>query len=287
MGDNAPAQVCPLCGGPDLHRLHARSFQGVTWNLAHCKSCDLHFTDPTPTDKQIRRFYSGDSHAQIRLEGASEKAFGNRFRRYVDWITTFIPRGRAVDIGCATGLLPKLLGDRGFRAEGIEYHPETARWGAAHYGIPIRAGGLELISSEADSYDLVTLTEVVEHMPDPVQLLKGVNHILKRGGYALVTFPDISAPKSRYYKLMASLTHREWVWVTCHIPLHIWEFTYQTARATFDRSGFSIVGFRRAEVDGEFTGKEAILMWAVKPLNFGPIARRFGSQMEFVIRKNG
>jgi hypothetical protein len=103
-------------------------------------------------------------------------------------------------------------------------------------------------------------------VPRPVQFLKGVNHILKRGGFALVTFPDISAPKSRYYKLMANLIHREWVWVTCHIPLHIWEFTYQSARATFDRSGFSIVGFRRAEVDGEFTGKEAILTWAVKPL---------------------
>jgi 2-polyprenyl-3-methyl-5-hydroxy-6-metoxy-1,4-benzoquinol methylase len=283
--DDLTARVCPLCGGTEIHSLLKRSFQDVVWSLAHCKSCDLHFTDPTPTDAQIHRFYSGDFHAQIRQQGASEKAFGERFQRYVDWIVEFAPGGRAVDIGTATGLLPKMLRDRGFDVEGVEYHPETARWGAAHYGLPIQVGGLELLASQTNTYDLVTLTEVVEHTPHPVEFLNGVNRILKQGGHALVTFPDISSAKSQYYRLMSNLTQREWVWVTCHIPLHIWEFTYETARATFERSGFVIVGFRRVEVHGELEGKAALLMWPAKPFTFGPLARRFGSQMEFVIRK--
>jgi 2-polyprenyl-3-methyl-5-hydroxy-6-metoxy-1,4-benzoquinol methylase len=287
MGDSLTVRVCPLCGGPDVRHVHRRFFQEVEWSLAHCKSCDLRFTDPTPTDAQIGRFYSGDFHAQIRQEGASERAFGERFRKYVDWIIAFVPGGRAVDIGCATGLLPKMLRDKGFKVEGVEYHPETARWGAAHYGIPIRTGGLELLEPRTNFYDLVTLTEVVEHTSHPVRFLNGVNRVLKDGGHALVTFPDISSLKSRYYQLMANLTHREWIWVTCHIPLHIWEFTHKTARATFERAGFSVVGFRRVEVDGELEGKAAVLTWPVKPLTFGPFARRFGSQMEFMIRKKG
>ena len=76
------------------------------------------------------------------------------------------------------------------------------------------------------------------------------------------------------------------LWISCHIPLHIWEFTYDTARRTFERAGFSIAGFRRMETDGELAGKEALLMWPVKPFKLGPIARRFGTNMEFVIRKN-
>ena len=279
------AQVCPLCGEGDLENLHTRPFQDAVWNLARCKSCDLHFTDPTPTATQIERFYTGDWHSQIREPGASEKAFGERFQRYVDWVTTFVKSGRSVDIGCATGLLPKMFKDRGFEAEGIEYHPETARWGAEHYKIPIGIGGIDLLAAESSLYDLVTLTEVVEHTPHPVEFLNSVSRILKSGGYALVTFPDISAPKSRYYHWMADLTNRDWVWVTCHIPLHIWEFTYETARATFDRAGFSIVGFRRVEVDGELSGKVSILMWPVKPFKFGPLAQRYWSQMEFMIRK--
>jgi 2-polyprenyl-3-methyl-5-hydroxy-6-metoxy-1,4-benzoquinol methylase len=71
--------------------------------------------------------------------------------------------------------------------------------GAAHYGIPIRTGGLDVLASEQNTYDLVTMTELVEHTPDPVQFPKGVSRILKSGGHALVTFPDISSLKSRYY----------------------------------------------------------------------------------------
>jgi hypothetical protein len=40
-----------------------------------------------------------------------------------------------------------------------------------------------------------------------------------------------------------------------------------------------------AKVDGELDGKAAVLMWPVKPLNFAPLARLFGSQL-FAIRKN-
>ena len=224
---------------------------------------------------------------QLRQPGASEQAFGARFARYVDWVKTFVPSGRTLDVGCSTGLLPRMLQDAGYAAEGIELHPETAQWGAAHYGIPIRTGGIDLVSSEVDSYDLITLTEVVEHMPQPVEFLTSVRPLLKNGGYALVTFPDIASLKSRYYRRLAALTKREWVWVTCHIPLHIWEFTYDTASATFAKAGFSIAGFRRSEADGELTGKFAPLMWPVKPLKIGPLASRFGSQMEFLIRKAG
>ena len=286
MGDNAPAQECPLCGGTNLHYLLTRSYQDATWHLAHCKSCDLHFTDPTPNARQIHGFYAEDFHVHIRAEGASEKAFSQRFQRYVDWITTFVKSGRSIDIGCATGLLPKLLKDRGFQAEGLEYNANSAEWGSTHYGIRIRVGGIEQLESEADTYDLVTLTEVVEHTTHPVQFLNGVNRILKSRGYALVTFPDISCPKSRYYQWLSNITHREWAWITCRIPTHIWEFSYKTAKATFEQAGFSIVGFRRVEVDGEFVGKQAFLTWPMKPFKLGPLAQRFGSQMEFVIRKN-
>jgi hypothetical protein len=178
-----------------------------------------------------------------------------------------------------------LLKDRGYQAEGLEMHPETARWGAAHYGVPIQVGDLESMASQHNGYDLVTLTEVVEHTPRPVEFLKTVNGLLKSGGYALVTFPDIRSLKSRYYRLLSNLTGRDWVWVSCRIPLHIWEFTYATASASFERAGFSIAGFRRNEEDGELSGAQAMLGWPVKPLKLWPLAGRLGSQMEFMIRK--
>jgi 2-polyprenyl-3-methyl-5-hydroxy-6-metoxy-1,4-benzoquinol methylase len=277
--------VCPLCQRAEINHLHERRFQDVNWSLARCASCGLHFTDPTPTESEIRRFYSGDFHVQLRRSGASEQAFGARFARYVDWIRHFVPPGRVLDVGCATGLLPRLLQDAGYVAEGVELHPETAQWGAAHYGIPIKIGSLDVFSSQVNIFDLITLTEVVEHTPHPVEFLVSVHRLLKNDGHALVTFPDIVSLKSRYYRRLARVTRREWVWVTCHMPLHIWEFTYETAIATFAKAGFSIVGFRRSEVNGELSGKFVPLMWPMKPLNLHFLATRFGSQMEFLVRK--
>jgi 2-polyprenyl-3-methyl-5-hydroxy-6-metoxy-1,4-benzoquinol methylase len=279
-------QACPLCGATAIRHLHERPFQDVNWKLACCDSCGLHFTDPKPTLEQMARFYSGDFHEQLREPGGSERAFGDRFRRYIEWIQKFVPSGRTLDVGCSTGLLPWMLKQKGYAAEGIELHSETARWGAEHYGIPIRVGSVELVAQETGQYDLITMTEVVEHTPDPVEFLQAVNRLLKPGGYALVTFPDIQALKSHYYRWMSKLTGREWVWVSCHIPLHTWEFTYDTAKATFTKAGFSITGFQRTEVDGELVGKFAPLTWPVKPMTMGPLAKKFGSQMEFMIRKN-
>jgi 2-polyprenyl-3-methyl-5-hydroxy-6-metoxy-1,4-benzoquinol methylase len=281
------ASKCPLCAGGPLDTLHTRVFQEATWHLVRCGSCNLHFTDPIPNDRQIRRFYSSDFHTDLRLPGATERHFGARFNRYVAWIQQFVASGRTLDVGCATGLLPKTLRDRGYDAEGLELNPETASWGAEHYRIPIRNGSLELLASESSCYDLISLTEVVEHTTDPAEFLTNVHRLLKPGGYALVTFPDITAPKSRYYRWLSQLTGREWVWVTCHIPLHIWEFSHSTATALFTKTGFSVAGFRRTEADGELPGKFKVLMWPMKPLNFAPLANLYGSQMEFMIRKMG
>jgi SAM-dependent methyltransferase len=278
---------CPLCAAVNIRAVHRRPFQDVIWTLARCGSCGLRFTDPTPTDEQIRGFYSGDFHSPLRVPGVSESLFGERFKRYIEWIANFVPSGRTLDVGCATGLLPSMLQQKGYTAEGIELHPESAKWGAEHYGIPIRAGSIELVASQNGQYDLLTLTEIVEHTRQPVEFLRSAHRLLKSGGCALVTFPDITALKSRYYRLISKLTGREDFWLTCHIPLHTWEFTRSTAGAAFAKAGFSIVGFRRSETTKELPGKFAKLSWPAKALNLKPLEGRFGSQMEFMIRKTG
>ena len=276
---------CPLCQSTSTRGLQTRPFQGVDWTLACCESCGFHFTSPLPTDRQVERFYSGDFHDALRSSGGSEQAFGARFDHYVQWIEGFIKSGRSLDVGCASGLLPYKLKQLGFEAEGIEMHPETAAWGSEHYKIPIRVGSLELLAGESDCYDLMTMTEVVEHTQDPIWFMQQVHRLLKPGGFALVTFPDITAFKSRYYQWLAKITGRDWLWVTNRAPLHISEFSYPTAKMLFDKTGFSIAGFRRREEDGELDGKFSIFMWPVKPLHL--FSKQLGSQMEFMIRKEG
>ncbi len=59
-------------------------------------------------------------------------------------------------------------------------------WGGGPLRYPDPNWQIEILASQQNSCDLVTMTELVEHTPEPVQFLKGVNRILKRGGHALV-----------------------------------------------------------------------------------------------------
>jgi SAM-dependent methyltransferase len=275
-----------MCGETGPIFLARRTLSAKEYSLVVCTRCGQHYTDPPPTAEEIIGFYEGDYHQKLRQSGGTEKAFGPKFSRYRDWIVTYLRSGRSIDIGTATGLLPSLLKAAGFDAEGAEYNRESAEWGSAHYGIPIRVGGLEQIASELSSYDLISMTDVLEHTGHPLRALQAASRSLKPLGYMLITFPDIRSVESRYQRNLARLTGRPWLWDCCHVPLHVWEFTPDTARAMFDKSGFDVVGFRRSQVAEEpLSGVAGLLTFPLRALNVPRIASRFGTQMEFMIRK--
>ena len=241
-------RACPLCQGATIQRIHTRQYGDFTWWLAHCDACGLHFTDPRPSERFLATCYSGDYHAGLQVEGGTERAFGTKYRRYADWLGRFLPTGRVLDVGCSTGLLVKMLADRGYRAEGVELNPRSAEWGRANYGVSIHAGTLESCPIEPGTLDAVILTDVLEHTTRPLDFLRAVGERLAPGGLVLVTFPDIRAAESRYQRFLARLLRRPWLWGNCHIPLHVWEFTPATARACFQAAGFEIVAYRRSHV---------------------------------------
>jgi SAM-dependent methyltransferase len=274
---------CPSCGNGHINILYRREFQGKCWSLAQCTACSLHFTDPIPTAEDIAGFYKGDYHAEFRSPGVAERILGPKFKRYVSWITRFVSSGRSLDIGCSTGLLPKMLQDAGFVSAGIELNAANASWGNQHYGVPIRSGGLEDDLAPEPLYDLVIMGDVLEHTPNPFTFLCRVNRVLKTNGFVFVSFPDITSIESSYYRLLSKLLRRPWLWITCHIPGHTWEFTPHTAKNLFARAGFEVVGFRRASLRQELEGRLKVLSFPTRITDIWP--SRFGSQMEFMLRK--
>ena len=148
-------------------------------------------------------------------------------------------------------------------------------------------GGLEQIALELGTYDLISMTDVLEHTESPLRSLQAASKSLKPRGYMLITFPDICSVESRFQRSLAKLTGREWLWSCCHIPLHVWEFSPNTARAMFDKAGFDVVGFRRSQVtEDPLPGIAGLLTLPLRAINIPWVASRFGThEMEFMIRK--
>lgn len=275
-----------MCDHAGSIQLATRTAADKRYDLVVCIHCGQHYCDPAPTVEEIVGFYQGDYHGELRQVGHTEKLFGPKYSRYRDWVLTFLQGGRSIDIGTATGLFPSMLKAAGFAAEGTEYNRASAEWGSAHYGIRIRVGGLEQIASELGAYDLISMTDVLEHTEHPLHALEAASRSLKPLGYMLVTFPDIRSVESLYQNSLAKLTRRDWLWSCCHIPLHVWEFTPQTSRAMFNKAGFDVVGFRRSQESTEsFPGVAGLLTMPLKALSLPPLNRWFGTQMEFILRK--
>lgn len=284
----AARPVCPLCGQDRLKHLYERQYQSRTWRLARCLDCGLHFTDPQPTRDDINAFYAGDYHSELRADGAAEKISGQKYERYTRMIRRFAPSGRTLDVGCATGLFPHMLRNLGYEAEGLELNRESREFGSARYGLPIHGGTLEDIAAlNPARYDLITMTDVLEDTQHPPSSLQLVNRLLKKSAHAMITFPDILSVESRYYRLLSRLTGRDWVWRTCRIPHHTWEFTKASAVECFEQAGFKVVAFRRSADLDRFRGGLALLSLPVRPLALPPIAAYIGSQMEFLLQRVG
>jgi hypothetical protein len=124
-------------------------------------------------------------------------------------------------------------------------------------------------------------------LPDVRVVIASVGRLLVPGGLALVTFPDIESIESRYFRLIAKIARRPWFWRSCNVPLHTWEFTKETARACFEGAGFRIIDFRRGQATDldDLGGMAKLIALPTTVLGWGPVAARFGTQMEFLLRK--
>ena len=281
------ADPCPLCEAADARAVHARPFRGRRWSLARCGGCGLHFTAPRPSDADLATFYEGDYHAGLRQPGAAEAAFGAKYRRYADALGRHLRSGRVVDVGCSTGLLVRLLRDRGYDAEGVELNAASAAWGRRHYAVPIHAEPLEAGRYAPGSLDAVLLTDVLEHTRHPAEFLRGVGELLAPGGLVFVTCPDIGSAESRYQYLLSKVFRRDWLWATCHVPLHVWEFTRRSAEGCFAAAGFGVAEFRRHHPRRPAPPGRLLklLDLPTRPLSWPGLRGWLGTQMEFVLRK--
>jgi SAM-dependent methyltransferase len=279
--------TCPRCR--DTARLvWQKNLGGRDWWLAECR-CGLFFTWPQPNLNDIRGFYADSYHVS---PDAVENAFRRKFQRYVDLIVANVRPGRSLDVGCTTGLLPALLRQHGFQAEGLEINAKTAHYGAEAHGLPITIGSFEDYDVPTASFDLLTMCDVVEHTVDPVASLRKANRLLRPGGAALVTFPDILSLESRYWRALSRLFRRDWLWLNCHVPLHTWEFNKHVACNCFAAAGFSIVRFMRQSSlllscnEWNQSRKVALLGMPLRPLAMPCAASWLGTGMIFLLRKD-
>ena len=159
-------------------------------------------------------------------------------------------KGRLLDIGCGNGEFLLQASSAGWDVVGVDFDAkavETART----LDLDIRHGGVEIIDSTADQFDIITMAHVIEHLHDPVEALRACLKLLKPGGSLWIDTPNISSDGHRIYG-----AH----WRGLEPPRHLVLFTVESLRDSLLNVGFVEVRGQpyRPICDGTFRESEAI-----------------------------
>jgi len=226
---------CPVCGhagaAPVLHK------NGYT--LARCGACDALHVNPVPSDAELQahyqnpEYFAGENGQGYQNYADMEKALIPHFKRRLGVIQAHLPaRGRLLDFGCAAGYFLKLAQAEGWQIEGVELSRDMADTAARDLGRPI-ANSLEDLPDRP--FDAVTLWEVIEHLPRPVEQLQALRSRLRPGGVLM-----LSTPNTGHWQAL----HEPEAWEGYRPPSHLLFFTAHTLTETLRRAGFTRMAIR-------------------------------------------
>ena len=241
---------CPVCGSTDQREVRASQYApGVSIQelqsvycassdhllldrVVECRACSMTYISPRLEAGLIQGGYEAVADPLFVVQNPQRiRTFG----RVVDDIlkrTGLSPAGKTLlDIGCAGGAFPVAARAAGFQAQGIEPSRWLSEYGRKTYGIEVRQGILERGTYPEDSFDVVSLWDVIEHVPEPHEVLTTVHGILRPQGYLWVNFPDIGS-------ITAKLMGWRWpFWLSVHLHYYV----RKTMRAQLEKAGFEVL----------------------------------------------
>jgi SAM-dependent methyltransferase len=141
---------------------------------------------------------------------------------------TGLTEGRILDVGAAAGAFVKVAKDRGWVAHGVEPCGYLTRWAIEKLGLDSMHTGTLNDVELPGKYDVITLWDVLEHVPDPYNTVYLIKNLLKDGGYLITNVPDISAVVPR-------LMGRRWPF---YASCHLYYYTPETLDFLMRRHGF-------------------------------------------------
>jgi SAM-dependent methyltransferase len=146
---------------------------------------------------------------------------------------------RILDVGCGSGTLGKIFTEKGHDVDGITISPdeyEIAKIYLNNTFIHNLETGLP-DTIEAQTYDYVICSHVLEHIVYPSKLLGDILKVLKPEGILIVALPNIMHYKSRMKLAIGKFDYQDaGLWDYTHVK---W-YTFETAKKLFVEHGFSI-----------------------------------------------
>lgn len=234
--------ACNACGADAF--LELSSTEG--WHIGQCRECALIYLNPMPF------FRSSEGFSEMSLAFEYTRFQSNitpeilchdkqQMRRQLDEVARLAgriePPGTFLDIGCGSGSSVRAAAEMGWRATGIDIDPKLVELGRQQLHVDLRCGTLEQSGLEGNQFHFIRMRDVIEHLPNPYEVLLEVKRLLVPGGVALIATPNEAALPTQV-RLRLGL-RRDKV-ATVVPPHHVHGFAPKTLARIIRRSGLKV-----------------------------------------------
>ena len=237
--DRLKIDTCPLCSGQQLeHALTCTDYyaSGETFEIIRCAHCSFLMTQNAPVEAEIGKYYETPDYIS---HSDTQKGLMNRVYH---WVRQYMlsqkarlvkqaakmPKGTILDYGTGTGYFANTMERKGWTVKAVEKSLQARTFAKEHFGLDVDAE-TALPHYQSETFDVVTLWHVMEHLEHLNEMWNTLHRILKERGVLIVAVPNPNSYDAKKYK--------EW-WAAYDVPRHLWHFSPSVMQKFGAKHGF-------------------------------------------------
>jgi len=220
-------------------------FTDEQFYIYKCNDCGFKFTTPVPSPDDIVRYYKSANYVSH-----SDKNKGLFFKVYqkvkninlknkYKLIQSYSVKGKILDYGCGTGDFLRLFKNHGWDCKGLEQDEDTRAYASTKQGFEI-GKPTDIEKMQPDSYDVITLWHVLEHIHDINTKLNQFENLLKPSGVLVIAVPNADSFDARHYGKY---------WAAYDVPRHLYHFSQNTLEQLLKKHQLEIIATKNMLFD--------------------------------------
>lgn len=233
---------CLLCGRDNASPLVEAADQtkggtGLWFAVVQCQDCGLCYTNPRPSVQSIGQFYPSvyrpHRTPSARRRGATLKRWLRGWRKPRKERQHLPKHGkcRLLDFGCGGGSFLERMSQQGWQTMGVDVSEQAVQRIREELGLEAVVGTLPHPDLEPCSFDVITMWHSLEHVHQPLQVLREARRLLAPGGKLIVAVPNIDSVPFRWFGS---------AWFALDLPRHLTHFAPWTLHLMLEQAGFRV-----------------------------------------------
>lgn len=273
-------QNCPVCNSTNFSPFLICTDFFVSeeeFSIKRCHKCGLKITENIEDEENIGRYYQSEkyiSHSNTTTgfvnsvyHAVRRYMLGSK-RRLIEKVTS-LKAGRILDVGTGTGFFLNEMKENGWQVTGTEKNSEARDFAQKEFGLN-NLPSEELFALDENSFDVITLWHVLEHIHQLSENMKAFNRLLNNKGKLIIAVPNSDSYDAKHYKSY---------WAAYDVPRHIWHFTPKQMKLLGEKHGFALKSLHSMPFDSFYV---SMLSEKYKKSKFGLLKGMFYGKISWL-----